>query len=160
MGLPQFKASTNANHVWSWRQKKRLMYRQLKMRHENRRSGYYLHITCEKCKQEFPFGRGLEVDHIDGNSYHQDVKNLQLLCKPCHREKTAKEQGYGSGRSEDGVRILIERGYGKQQRLRVSRFRPFKLPRVSIRAVAKEVGVSHVALSKAWNRYIEQEGSD
>ena len=132
----------NANHVRSYRKKRWLM------RHNG--------SICQGCKQTFLFGQGLEVDHIDGNSSHGNVNNLQLLCKPCHREKTAKEQGWGSGRSQDGVRILIAQGYGKQQRLPMSKFRPFKFRRVSIRAVAKEVGVSHVALSKAWNRYKEQ----
>ena len=138
------KRNTNANHVRSYRKKQWLM------RHNG--------IICQGCKQRFPFGQGLEVDHIDGNSSNGDVNNLQLLCKPCHREKTAKEQGWGSGRSQDGVRILIARGYGKQQRLPMSKFRPFRFPRVSIRAVAKEVGVSHVALSNAWKRHIEQGG--
>jgi hypothetical protein len=137
------KRNTNANHVWS-----------------NRKKPWLIHHhgpICQECKQKFRFTE-LEVDHIDGNSSTQHVNNLQLLCKPCHREKTAKEQRWGSGRSQDGVRILIARGYGKQQRLPMSKFRPFRLPRVSIRAVAKEVGVSHVALSKAWKRHIEQGG--
>ena len=136
-----WKRDTNANHVWSYRKKQWLI----------RRHG----SICQECKQRFLFGQGLEVDHIDGNSSNRDVNNLQLLCKPCHREKTAKEQRWGSGRSQDGVHILMARGYGKQQRLPMSKFRPFRPRRVSIRAVAKEVGVSHVALSRAWKRHIE-----
>ena len=138
------KRNSNANHVWSHRKKQWLM------RHNG--------SICQECKQTETFGQGLEVDHINGNSNNRNVNNLQLLCKSCHREKTAKEQGWGNGRSQDGVRILIARGYGKQQRLPTSRFRPFRFRRVSIRAVAKEVDVSHVALSKAWKRHIENGG--
>ena len=32
----------------------------------------------------------LDVDHIDGNSANNDIKNLQTLCKVCHSFKTLK----------------------------------------------------------------------
>ncbi len=36
---------------------------------------------CQKCGQP-----GTDIDHIDGSS--NELKNLQLLCKLCHNEKT------------------------------------------------------------------------
>jgi len=36
----------------------------------------------------------LEVDHIDGNHTHNDIKNLQTLCKHCHTIKSYKYEDY------------------------------------------------------------------
>ena len=46
--------------------------------------------TCRDC------GRyGNEVDHVDGDSHHNDDANLQTLCHRCHSSKTAKETWHG-----------------------------------------------------------------
>ena len=64
------------------------------------------HYKCHKCKQEFT-SKDVEVDHIKPvidpkkgfvswddyiNRLFCDEKNLQVLCKPCHKEKTLKEK--------------------------------------------------------------------
>jgi len=64
------------------------------------------HYRCNKCKEEYPSSE-VQVDHkkpvvdpkkgfIDWNTYIArlfcDAKNLQVLCKPCHLIKTAKEK--------------------------------------------------------------------
>lgn len=36
----------------------------------------------------------LQVDHIDGNPFNNDPKNLQTLCACCHIFKTHKEEDY------------------------------------------------------------------
>lgn len=35
-----------------------------------------------------------EVDHIDGDARNNDRDNLRPLCKPCHSERTARDQGF------------------------------------------------------------------
>ena len=60
---------------------------------------------CNHCKKPFRF-KELTVDHIlplvrGGES---TIDNLQLLCNPCHREKSAREQAeFGPGRKEEGL---------------------------------------------------------
>lgn len=53
------------------------------------RDGY----KCRHCSRAVRIG---EVDHIvpieKGGS--EDDSNLQLLCKECHRKKTARDRGY------------------------------------------------------------------
>jgi 5-methylcytosine-specific restriction enzyme A len=49
------------------------------------------HFTCQRCGLRDRSGALLEADHIvelidDGEHV---LGNLQTLCKPCHREKTA-----------------------------------------------------------------------
>ena len=36
----------------------------------------------------------LDVDHIDGDRGNNDIKNLQTLCKPCHKIKTRNNWEY------------------------------------------------------------------
>ena len=36
---------------------------------------------CEKCKGVAP----LEIHHKDGNRANNEIENLQILCKTCHR---------------------------------------------------------------------------
>ena len=49
---------------------------------------------CEFCKRRGIRKRSTEVDHIvplcKGGS-DQNPRNLQVLCTPCHKQKTAKE---------------------------------------------------------------------
>nr|WP_281362426.1 HNH endonuclease [Pararobbsia alpina] len=62
--------------------------------------------TCQHCKRATRIG---EVDHITAleNGGSNDDSNLQLLCIPCHKLKTAKDRGYvlKSGSSVDGLPI-------------------------------------------------------
>lgn len=48
---------------------------------------------CEACEREGRVTPGVEVDHIIPVSRGGDesLTNLQLLCVPCHRKKTANE---------------------------------------------------------------------
>lgn len=47
---------------------------------------------CQSCGMY-----GNEVDHVDGDTGHNDEANLQTLCKPCHSIKTATEnKGFGN----------------------------------------------------------------
>jgi 5-methylcytosine-specific restriction endonuclease McrA len=47
---------------------------------------------CERCLTVPLDKTQLDVDHIDGNRANNEIKNLQTLCKPCHKIKT-KEYG-------------------------------------------------------------------
>lgn len=49
--------------------------------------------TCAHCGLE-----GDEVDHVDGDSHHNALHNLQVLCASCHSVKTAREHGGRSPR--------------------------------------------------------------
>ena len=41
----------------------------------------------------------LEVDHIDGHHYNNDISNLRLLCPNCHSQtSTYKAKNRGNGR--------------------------------------------------------------
>lgn len=44
--------------------------------------------TCQSCGI---IGTAVDVDHIDTNNQNNDPSNLQTLCRPCHLEKTTKE---------------------------------------------------------------------
>ena len=70
------------------------------------------HYRCAVCKEEFP-AKLVEVDHIipvasiDGfiswDSFIENLfcekENLQVVCKPCHLEKTKKERSENQGKS-------------------------------------------------------------
>ncbi len=43
---------------------------------------------CERCLTVPLDKTQLDVDHIDGDRGNNDIKNLQTLCKPCHKIKT------------------------------------------------------------------------
>ena len=64
------------------------------------------HFKCKKCKKDFP-AKQVVVDHIkpavdpkkgfvDWDTYIERMfcalKNFQVLCKPCHDTKSAKER--------------------------------------------------------------------
>lgn len=58
--------------------------------------------TCAACG-----GYGDQVDHVDGDSHNNDMRNLQTLCIVCHGRKTREEQ--------DGHREAAE-GAGRTSR--------------------------------------------
>jgi len=64
-----------------------------------------MHYKCKKCKEDFP-AKEVQVDHIKPvvdskqgfktwdvfiDRLYCEKKNLQVLCKTCHSEKTLKE---------------------------------------------------------------------
>ena len=63
-----------------------------------------MHYKCALCGTDFPM-KGIQVDHIKPvvpknfttwddfiNRLYCEKKGLQVLCKPCHKTKTAKER--------------------------------------------------------------------
>lgn len=67
-----------------------------KLRH-NRMQGrkkwlYKMRPYCAACKEKLP-AEDLQIDHIQprGMDGKDDVENLQLLCDPCHKQKTLKD---------------------------------------------------------------------
>lgn len=54
-----------------------------------KRDGY----LCVKCRVEGRLIEATDVDHIKAKAHGgtDDPDNLQALCAPCHREKTARE---------------------------------------------------------------------
>ncbi len=55
-------------------------------------------FTCKKCG-----GYGNEADHVDGNDADHRDDNLQTLCRSCHSEKTATENGgFGNRKRNNG----------------------------------------------------------
>lgn len=69
-----------------------------------------MHYRCAKCRKHH-VRLDMEVDHIipivnpaigfttwDDYIYAHfcAIENLQALCKPCHKKKTAKERNYGT----------------------------------------------------------------
>ena len=73
----------------------------------NKRSGRLAeHYECASCKDTF-VARDVQVDHIEPvvspqegfqdwwtymNRLYCEAENLQVLCKPCHKEKTNAER--------------------------------------------------------------------
>jgi len=51
------------------------------------------HWLCQTCKREGRVTQAQEVDHIKPVSQGGDdsLANLEAICKPCHRRKTASE---------------------------------------------------------------------
>lgn len=57
--------------------------------------------NCSTCGINEWNGReiGLELDHIDGDSYNNSFSNLRLLCPNCHSQTpTFKNKNKGRGR--------------------------------------------------------------
>ncbi|HTN60258.1 MAG TPA: AAA family ATPase [Devosia sp.] len=50
---------------------------------------------CRFCKAKWLIVAADEIDHIDGDSHNNDRENLRPLCRPCHLERTAKDQAFG-----------------------------------------------------------------
>lgn len=54
-----------------------------------KRDGY----QCQECKRQGRISPGQDVDHIVNKAQGgtDALENLQYLCRPCHKEKTARE---------------------------------------------------------------------
>jgi 5-methylcytosine-specific restriction endonuclease McrA len=63
-----------------------------------------MHYTCAACKKDYPL-KNVQVDHIKPvvpknfttwddfiARLYCEAKWLQVLCKPCHKTKTAEER--------------------------------------------------------------------
>ena len=50
---------------------------------------------CRFCKEKGLIVSADEVDHIDGNSHNNERENLRPLCRPCHLQRTARDQAWG-----------------------------------------------------------------
>lgn len=70
---------------------------------------------CFECQLAEWRGRPipLQVDHIDGNSDHNDESNLRLLCNNCHG-LTETFGGRNKGRHPKTKRIQYMDGYRKR----------------------------------------------
>ena len=58
--------------------------------------------ACEVCGIDEHNGKPiiLEVDHIDGKHYNNNVENLRLICPNCHSQtNTYKNRNKGNGRN-------------------------------------------------------------
>lgn len=48
---------------------------------------------CRECGKAGKTTQATDVDHIDGDSFNNEIKNLQPLCRGCHSRKTVTEDG-------------------------------------------------------------------
>lgn len=49
---------------------------------------------CNSCGIRPENKADLDVDHIDGDRSNNDIQNLQTLCKPCHKDKTKRQEDW------------------------------------------------------------------
>lgn len=58
-------------------------------RHRDRRAVMIARYPlCQSCHEAF----SIDMDHIDGNAFNNDPRNLQMLCRSCHAKKTRRQQ--------------------------------------------------------------------
>jgi 5-methylcytosine-specific restriction enzyme A len=77
---PQDRARDNKTYGPTWRKA-----RKQQLEHDNHR-----------CQLNYPnicLGRATTVDHIDGAANDPHHQRLRSACEPCHRHRTATEQG-------------------------------------------------------------------
>lgn len=51
---------------------------------------------CRFCRERGLVTPADEVDHIDGNAHNNDRDNLRPLCRPCHLQRTGRDQAFGN----------------------------------------------------------------
>ena len=49
---------------------------------------------CQECGYKPRDKAKLDIDHIDGDRSNNDIKNLQTLCKSCHKIKTIENEDH------------------------------------------------------------------
>lgn len=59
-------------------------------KHGKFRRPYLAHrkTFCEECRFIAVHPGQLDIDHMDGNHFNNDITNLRILCANCHRLKT------------------------------------------------------------------------
>lgn len=78
---------------------------------------YLIYTTgniCYKCKNKEWNGLSipLEIEHVDGNSSNNNLKNLILLCPNCHAQTlTYKGANRGNGRHSRRIRYAEGKSY-------------------------------------------------
>lgn len=75
---------------------------------------YTFKNICYKCKNKEWNGLSipLEIEHIDGNSSNNNLKNLILLCPNCHAQTTTyKGANRGNGRHSRRIRYAEGKSY-------------------------------------------------
>jgi len=55
------------------------------------------------CNYEIQILSQLDLDHIDGNPYNNDLKNHQTLCKNCHAFKTISNKDHLTPGKKRGI---------------------------------------------------------
>src|SRR5256885_11828210 len=65
---------------------------------------------CRECAKHGRIKASSQVDHIDGDSTHDERSNWQALCATCHSRKTVAENGgFGNRKRGGGVESLSPR---------------------------------------------------
>ena len=114
---------------------------------------------CQKCSSK----EKLELDHINPEEKvshtvwswtpmrrELELKKCQVLCRPCHREKTSTQNGAGNGRV-----VMKLRKISDKQVLKAVLLRQMGWP---VRKIGEKMKVSHATITRLTN--IAMEGKD
>ena len=73
-----------------------------------RENGYRVHkkTYCELCGFVAVHTAQLDVDHVDGNHFNDELSNLMTLCANCHRLKTVLNNDHQPVRGEHIVAVM------------------------------------------------------
>lgn len=76
------QTTTERGYGWLWQQLRKLVLAEEPL--------------CRMCWEDGGLVvAATEVDHIDGDSHHNDRENLRPLCHTCHLQRTARDQAFG-----------------------------------------------------------------
>jgi uncharacterized Fe-S cluster-containing radical SAM superfamily protein len=83
---------------------------------------------CEVCNKGRDEAGPLEIHHVDGDPWNNDIRNLLYVCRPCHRfaHRAMRE------------RIKADKDRASQERLRQARETPLPLPKPTPLTIFKE----------------------
>jgi len=84
-----------SNALARQRQKRRMYATSSKQWIKLRNYKRKLNPLCEECERKGIVTPMTDVDHIDGDTFNNELINLQSLCKSCHSKKTARENQLG-----------------------------------------------------------------